>query len=73
MADKARRLPANAEGAFYVDDTCIACEACVAELASVFCMVDGLAVVQAQPKASELEACQACVLACPVQAIGQDG
>lgn len=66
----------NAEGQFYVDDQCIACDACVVEAPSFFVMndKDGHAYVKAQPKsAQEIDECLTAMEACPVEAIGSDG
>lgn len=66
----------NAEGQFYVDDQCIACDACVVEAPAFFVMndKDGHAYVKAQPKtAQEIEECLTAMEACPVEAIGSDG
>jgi ferredoxin len=73
MADKNKRLAGNAGGPWYVDDTCIGCEACVAEAPGVFEMRDGLAVVKAQPADDSAKAAaESAQSACPVEAIGND-
>ncbi len=76
MADKNSKFALNAPGKFYVDDQCIACDACVMEAERFFAMNDddGHAFVKLQPQnASELEECISALEACPVEAIGQDG
>jgi ferredoxin len=74
MADKERRGQGNAPGPWYVDDTCIGCEACVGEAPQVFAMRDGLAVVAKQPAGdTETSAAESAMSACPVEAIGNDG
>lgn len=76
MANKNNRLQQNAEGEYYVDDQCIACDACVMESPKNFAMNDakGHAYVQKQPKtAQEKEACENALECCPVEAIGNDG
>jgi ferredoxin len=75
MADKDKKNPANVPGAFFVDETCIGCEACVDEAPQNFRMGDdSLAIVFKQPEGSgEREACESAWDACPVQAIGKEG
>ena len=76
MADKKHKWDLNVPGKFYVDDQCIACDACVVEAPKFFAMNDddGHAFVKLQPKtpAEELEAENA-LSACPVDAIGNNG
>ncbi len=76
MADKRNKWSQNTEGQFYVDDQCIACDACVVEAPRFFVMndSDGHAYVKLQPKnAKEIEECLSALEACPVEAIGSDG
>lgn len=76
MADKSIKWKMNADGKFYVDEQCIACDACVMEAPDFFTMNDddGHAYVKKQPKAPhEIEECLSAMEACPVEAIGQDG
>lgn len=76
MADKSAKWDLNIDGAFYVDDQCIACDACIMEAEDFFEMNDddGHAFVKKQPtNAEELEACNSALEACPVEAIGNDG
>lgn len=76
MADKSKKLAQNVSGAFYVDDQCIACDACVVEAPKFFEMNDeeGYAYVKRQPKnESDLEDANNALAACPVDAIGNDG
>lgn len=76
MADKTSKFKQNISGKFYVDDQCIACDACVIEAPNFFCMNDeeGHAFVKSQPTTdSELEECKTALEACPVEAIGNDG
>ena len=76
MADKSAKWSLNVPGKFYVDDQCIACDACVMEAPDFFAMNDddGHAFVKKQPQsASELAQCQEALEACPVEAIGSDG
>ena len=76
MADKDAKWDENIKGPFYVDDQCIACDACVMEAPNFFEMNDeeGHAYVKRQPKTSEeWEQCEEALEACPVEAIGKDG
>ena len=76
MADKSAKWEQNAQGKFYVDDQCIACDACCVEAPGFFFMndEDGHAYVGNQPQnEDELEECKNALMACPVAAIGDDG
>ncbi len=76
MAEKEAKWEQNADGKFYVDDQCIACDACCVEAPGFFLMNDddGHAYVVKQPQnATELEECDNALAACPVGAIGDDG
>lgn len=76
MADKKSKFKLNAEGKFYVDDQCIACDACVVEAPRFFSMndTDGHAFVSKQPTTpQEIQECIDALEGCPVEAIGQDG
>jgi len=76
MADKSAKWQENVSGAFYVDDQCIACDACVFEAPGFFVMNDddGHAFVAKQPSnPAEEQKCQEALEACPVEAIGNDG
>jgi ferredoxin len=76
MAEKTNKYKDNTPGKFYVDEQCIACDACVNEAPKNFKMNDneGHSVVSKQPENSEEEeACKAALAACPVEAIGSDG
>lgn len=76
MADKNSKWKQNIPGKFYVDDQCIACDACVMEAPLFFVMndTDGHAYVKLQPKTQvEIEECLSAMEACPVEAIGNDG
>jgi glyoxylase-like metal-dependent hydrolase (beta-lactamase superfamily II)/ferredoxin len=71
MANPRRRHPSNAPGPWFVDDTCIDCDAsrqCAPEL---FGEVDGQSVVIRQPSSSEEAVAAArAMLACPTGSIG---
>jgi len=76
MADKSSKLTLNIDGKFYVDDQCIACDACVIEAPLFFAMNDeeSTAYVFLQPKsAEETNQCIEAMILCPVNAIGDDG
>jgi ferredoxin len=76
MANKQHKFEQNVPGRFYVDDQCIACDACVMEADDFFEMNDdeGHAFVKKQPTTdAEIEECQNALDGCPVEAIGSDG
>jgi ferredoxin len=76
MADKSAKWDQNLPGKFYVDDQCIACDACVTEAPRFFDMndEDGHAFVKLQPtNEEEIKNAIDALEACPVEAIGQDG
>jgi ferredoxin len=76
MADKNHKWELNVPGSFYVDDQCIACDACVIEAENFFAMNDlkGHAYVKKQPlTAKEIAECDNALASCPVEAIGKDG
>jgi ferredoxin len=75
MADKSQKWKENASGKVFVDQSCIACDACVLAAPSNFKMdeVDGHAFVSKQPASAEEEAaCKEALEGCPVEAIGED-
>lgn len=74
MADWHFKNKDNVEGIYFVDDQCIACDACVNEAPDFFKMNDtiGHAFVHAQPTTSEQESlCDHAIDLCPVEAIGK--
>lgn len=76
MADKNARFQENVPGQYYVDDSCIACDACCVEAPKFFAMNDndGHAFVMLQPKTpDEIQDAENALAACPVEAIGNDG
>lgn len=76
MADKENKWSQNIDGKYYVDDQCIACDACVMEAPDFFEMNDddGHAYVKKQPvNPQQEEDCENALAACPVEAIGRDG
>ena len=76
MADKNSRFKENIPGKYYVDDQCIACDACCVEAPKFFAMNDndGHAFVKLQPKSpEEFKDAENALAACPVEAIGNNG
>lgn len=76
MADKSLKLKDNVPGKFYVDETCIDCDACRATAPDNFTRNDeaGYSFVHKQPESEEeIQACKDAMDGCPVEAIGEDG
>jgi ferredoxin len=76
MADKNDKYPENLEGRYFVDRTCIACDACCIAAPDHFKMDenDGHAYVVKQPATpDEEELCKEAMEGCPVESIGNDG
>ena len=71
MADRARSLPENVEGPFFVDSTCIDCDTCRQLAPATFGETGEFSFVHLQPRdpAEELAALRALV-ACPTGSIG---
>ncbi len=74
MADPRRRARDNAAGPWFVDTTCIACDACRQCAPALFAdLADGSSAVMRQPASDdELRGATLAMLACPVGAIGHD-
>jgi glyoxylase-like metal-dependent hydrolase (beta-lactamase superfamily II)/ferredoxin len=74
MANARKRVPENVPGDFFVDSTCIDCDACRQIAPSVFGEAAETSFVKAQPVASSdrRQALQA-LLACPTGSIGCQG
>lgn len=71
MASVTLRVPANAAGDFFVDSTCIDCDACRQIAPEVFHDVGGQSAVLRQPQSdAELLRAQMALLACPTSSIG---
>ena len=69
------KLPDNAPGKFYVDRQCIDCDVCRDTSPENFTRNDenGYSYVYKQPSTPlEFELCQEALMACPVEAIGDD-
>ncbi|MBX9769173.1 MAG: ferredoxin [Bdellovibrionales bacterium] len=76
MADKSNQWPSNVPGKFFVDQTCIACDACCTTAPENFKMNEdsGHAYLSKQPSTPEEEQlCKESMEGCPVEAIGNDG
>jgi ferredoxin len=76
MADKSAKYPDNVPGKFYVDESCIDCDACRASAPNNFSRNEeaGYSFVKKQPEnAEEEQQCQDAKEGCPVEAIGDDG
>ncbi|XGC81370.1 ferredoxin [Bdellovibrio bacteriovorus] len=76
MADKSQSWKENKPGKMFVDQSCIACDACVLTAPKNFSMheEDGHAYVTKQPDTPEEEALvKEAMEGCPVEAIGNDG
>ena len=71
MAQLALRIDANADGDFYVDSTCIDCDACRQIAPTVFHDIGDQSAVFHQPETDEeLLAAQKALIACPTASIG---
>jgi len=76
VADLSSRWKQNANGKMFVDQSCIACDACVLAAPQNFKMDEdeGHAYVSKQPESSEEQAaCKEAMEGCPVEAIGDFG
>lgn len=76
MADKNSKYLDNVPGKFFVDDTCIDCDACRAAAPDNFMRNDdgGYSYVSKQPEnGEETQLCIEAMEGCPVEAIGDDG
>lgn len=69
------KLPDNVPGKFYVDRQCIDCDVCRDTSPANFTRNDenGYSYVYKQPSTrAEFELCEEALMACPVEAIGDD-
>ena len=76
MAELDQKWKENKAGKMFVDQSCIACDACVLTAPKNFAMheEDGHAFIIHQPDSEEAEArCREAMEGCPVEAIGNDG
>ena len=71
MANIAKQVPENVAGEFFVDSTCIDCDACRQIAPSVFAQADETSFVAHQPQSpSERKAALHALLCCPTGSIG---
>jgi glyoxylase-like metal-dependent hydrolase (beta-lactamase superfamily II)/ferredoxin len=71
MAQLGERLPQNAEGEFYVDASCIDCDACRQIAPTSFRELSGKSIVYQQPQnAGEMHRALMALVACPTASIG---
>ena len=76
MPDPNARLPENQSGCYYVDSHCINCDVCrdIAPANFRRTVSKRYCFVYQQPQsAGEESLCREALLACPVEAIGNDG
>lgn len=76
MANLAQRLPYNAPGAFYVDETCTDCDLCRTLMPAGFMRNDetGYSFVHHQPQTeAEMDEAREAMSSCPSESIGDDG
>jgi glyoxylase-like metal-dependent hydrolase (beta-lactamase superfamily II)/ferredoxin len=74
MADRKRAVPGNVPGPWFVDDTCIDCDASRQCAPSIFSERRGQSIVVRQPETEdELRAATRAMLACPTGSIGASG
>ena len=76
MADPNDRVEENVSGAYYVDTSCIDYDVCRDTAPDNFARSDdnGYSFVYKQPTSeAERALCEEALLACPVEAIGNDG
>ena len=76
MADPNDRVPENSPGTYYVDANCIDCDVCRDTAPDNFTRSDAhsYSFVYKQPATqAERDLCEEALMACPVEAIGNDG
>jgi ferredoxin len=76
MAKPTLRLPENAPGSFYVDESCIDCDRCRSDAPAFFHRNDsiGLTVVYRQPASpEEIALAEEALAGCPTDSIGREG
>jgi ferredoxin len=72
MADSSKKTKGSTSGAWFVDESCIACGLCTGDAPENFAMGESFAFVQKQPETpDEEDACETAMESCPVQAIGK--
>jgi ferredoxin len=71
MADRARAVPENVEGRFFVDSTCIDCDTCRQLAPGTFGDTGEFSFVEAQPRdRAETRSALHALVACPTGSIG---
>lgn len=76
MAEYQDKVDENVGGKYYVDDQCIDCDVCRDTSPTNFrrCDENGYSYVYKQPETpEEVALCEEALMACPVEAIGDDG
>ena len=76
MADIHKKYAENIPGRYFVDNTCIACDACCIVASDLFKMHEdnGHAYVSKQPLSpDEEDLCKEAMDGCPVESIGNSG
>ncbi len=76
MAEIKEKVAENVRGKYFVDSQCIDCDVCRDTSPKNFTRYDenGYSYVYKQPETDEeVELCEEALLACPVEAIGNDG
>jgi len=76
VPDPNDKIKENADGAFYVDSSCIDCDVCRETAPKNFTrsFKSAYSYVSKQPEnETELAACEEALACCPVEAIGNDG
>jgi ferredoxin len=76
LADANDRVGENVDGQYYVDSSCIDCDVCRDTAPDNFTRSDnnGYSFVYKQPETEDERAlCEEALMACPVEAIGNDG
>ena len=76
MSESSAKYEENVSGVFYVDNTCIDCDACRESAPGNFTRNDdgGYSFVDKQPESEdEYQMCLDAMEGCPVESIGEDG
>ncbi len=76
MADRKRKVPENVDGAYYVDEECIACHLCHEICSKCFAVSEDEEcdyVSKLPSTEAEVSLCREAMESCPVEAIGDDG
>ncbi len=76
MAQLEDRIEDNIPGRYYVDTTCVECDACRDSAPAFFRRNEdiGMSIVHRQPVTiDEIHLCEEALSACPTESIGNDG